>query len=70
MMNKNLGRTLSRSELRGVKGGEVTCEDWCGTQAKCSCPNCIDECEDACDLEDGSENCSTDCCIENIAPCC
>jgi len=70
MMNEKLGRTLSRSELRGVKGGGLSCEDWCNDTDECSCANCVDECKDMCDIEDGPSTCTTDCCIENIAPCC
>jgi len=70
MMNKKLGRTMSRSELRGVKGGEETCGSWCADGNNCSCEACRDECRDACDYEYGPDTCGTDCCINSIDGCC
>ena len=69
MMNKKLGRTLSRSELRGVKGG-ANCAQWCEDENECSCLSCEDECKDACEIELGPDTCTTDCCIEEITTCC
>jgi len=70
MMNKKLGRTLSRSELRGVKGGE-SCSAWCADEDNCSCAACKDECRDACDYEEGPDTCAgIDCCVPTTSTCC